>query len=185
MSGALLKTISVMRMAAGVSTLIVPRQVGPLFGLAMSPESSLLARLFGSRDFVLGAYLWKTVREWDASPGKQPQGGDGVREGLLSRNTASGHGSHTAAKTDGLPSFAQEQENVVPIQVVRHNNVATAVWLGVLCDGIDILSATFCLFERNVSELAFLELGGTALVLTAAGLWQLRVLQNKKAREEW
>lgn len=184
MSSAIIKTISVVRMAAGVSSLIVPRQIGPLFGLAMSPEASMLARMFGARDFVVGAYLWKTVREWDGSPAQQRQGEAGVRDGLLSRNTPSGQGSGVAAKTDGVPRFAQEQEHVVPMATVRHNNVATALWLGVACDAVDILSATVCLLERNISDLAFLELGGAALVLTAAGLWQLKVLQNKKAAQE-
>ncbi|KEF62913.1 uncharacterized protein A1O9_00887 [Exophiala aquamarina CBS 119918] len=184
MSSTIIKTLSVMRMAAGLSTLIVPRQVGPLFGLAMSPESSLLARLFGSRDFVVGAYLWKTAREWDTSQVQQLQGEEGVREGLLSRTDSSSHGSGTAAKSDGVPGFAQDQGNYISTATVRHNNVTTALWLGVACDAVDILSATVCLIERNISDLAFLELGSAALVLTAAGLWQLKVMQNKKTQGE-
>lgn len=181
-------------MAAGVTSLIVPRQVGPLFGVPMAPEASILARLFGSRDLVLGAYLWKTVREWDASR-HQSQDEGGARDGLLSGNRTTVQGSHVTgvgastigAKIDGVPKFAgleQKQGQVVSMSTVRHNNVATALWLGVACDAVDILSCGVSLLEGNISDMAFLELGGAAVILTAAGLWQLNVLQKTRREEE-
>jgi hypothetical protein len=194
MSTLFLKTISALRIAAGLTSLIVPRQIGPLFGVPMAPEASILARLFGSRDLVLGAYLWKTVSEWDATR-RQSQDEGGVRDVLLSRNTTTVQGSNApgvsassiAAKIDGVPNFAglgQEQGHVVSMSTVRQNNVATALWLGVACDALDVLSCGVGLLEGSLSDMAVLELGGAAVILTAAGLWQLSVLQKTRREAE-
>lgn len=198
MSSIVLKTISILRVAAGVSSLIVPRHVGPLFGLPMGPEASVFARLFGARDFVLGAYLWKTVRDWDRdiSRGSGQDGdGVGVRSGLLARPTTTpARGSDTAdlsasspfAKSDGIPRFVglePSQAKTVLVSTVRHNDVATALWLGVACDAIDVVSYAACLVEGNVTTMAGVELGGAAVILTVAGLWQLNVLKRKRTED--
>jgi len=67
MSPLSLKTLSVLRMLVGTSCLLIPRQIGPLVGVPIVPESMVLGRMLGIRDFVLGAYLWKTIRDWEAS----------------------------------------------------------------------------------------------------------------------
>lgn len=197
MSAIFLKTISILRMVAGVSTLIVPRHVGPLFGLPLAPEASVFVRLFGARDFVIGAYLWKTVRDWDISQGSSRQDGDGggdgdgVRDGLLARpTTISARGGDAAAaaalKDSGIPKsvgLESSQAKTVSMSTIRHNDVATALWLGIVCDAIDVVSYAACLIEGNVTSMAGVELGGSAVVLTVAGLWQLNVLKKKKRTE--
>ncbi|KIW89597.1 uncharacterized protein Z519_09753 [Cladophialophora bantiana CBS 173.52] len=69
-----LKTLSALRMLVGASCLLVPRQAGVLFGIPLAPggaEAVLLGRMTGVRDLVLGAYLWKRVRECDGEVGKK------------------------------------------------------------------------------------------------------------------
>ncbi|ERF68311.1 hypothetical protein EPUS_02767 [Endocarpon pusillum Z07020] len=50
-------TLSLLRTAVGLSSLILPAQTSRLFYIPPS-DSSILARLFGSRDLVLGLYLY-------------------------------------------------------------------------------------------------------------------------------
>ncbi|KAK5057470.1 hypothetical protein LTR84_011470 [Exophiala bonariae] len=190
MSTIFLKTISVLRMAAGVSTLIVPHRVGPLFGLTIGPDASVVARLFGSRDFILGAYLYKTVREWDGSRGNDPFG-QGARDSLLSQSATSVRESDGAisatGKADGIPRFAglgQGLNKTVSVSTVRSDNVATALWLGAACDAIDVVSGAVCFLEGGISNIAAGELVGGAAIFVMAALWQLNVLQRKRSAEQ-
>ncbi|EXJ73863.1 uncharacterized protein A1O5_03625 [Cladophialophora psammophila CBS 110553] len=69
-----LRTLSALRMLVGASCLLVPRQAGVLFGIPLAPgaaEAVLLGRMTGVRDLVLGAYLWKRVRECDGEVAKK------------------------------------------------------------------------------------------------------------------
>jgi hypothetical protein len=50
--------ISVARILAGSSTLFTPQLAGQLFGLPINLETYVIARLFGVRDMIIGAYLW-------------------------------------------------------------------------------------------------------------------------------
>ncbi|KAL9626996.1 MAG: hypothetical protein Q9164_007735, partial [Protoblastenia rupestris] len=50
-------TLSLLRVTIGLSSLILPTQTSRLFYVPPS-DSSILARLFGSRELVLGLYLY-------------------------------------------------------------------------------------------------------------------------------
>jgi hypothetical protein len=50
--------ISVGRILAGSSALFAPQFAGQFFGIALMPEANIVARLFGVRDVVIGAFLW-------------------------------------------------------------------------------------------------------------------------------
>jgi hypothetical protein len=50
--------ISVSRIFAGSSTLFTPQLAGQLYGIPITYEANVVARLFGVRDLVIGAFLW-------------------------------------------------------------------------------------------------------------------------------
>jgi len=52
--------ISVARILAGSSALLTPQLAGQLYGIAIMPEANIVARLFGVRDLVIGAFLWSS-----------------------------------------------------------------------------------------------------------------------------
>jgi hypothetical protein len=50
--------LSIARILVGSSMLFAPRLAGQLFGVPIAPETNVVARLFGVRELVIGAFLW-------------------------------------------------------------------------------------------------------------------------------
>ena len=161
-----------MRMAAGLTALVAPRQTVPLFGLAMSTESSMLARLFGSRDLVLGYYLWKTVKDWQHSPRKSTIAPSGSERTPLVGNAGKNNTDDGQAGT------------LVSVDTVAKQNVITAVWLGLACDAIDVVSVAACALEGNLEMPAVVSIGSAGAVLTSLAAWQVWALRAKDGEEE-
>ena len=58
MSAVIVKSLAAIRMLVGVSFLATPVFAGRLFMLPFTPATTIIARLFGSRDLALGGLLW-------------------------------------------------------------------------------------------------------------------------------
>jgi hypothetical protein len=56
-----INAIAFTRILVGGSLLILPRMTSPFFGIPLTSQTVVLARLFGSRDLVLGGLLWSTA----------------------------------------------------------------------------------------------------------------------------
>jgi hypothetical protein len=72
-----ISTIATIRVLLGGSMLLGPQSSAKLFGIPLTPETSIAGQLFGARDLALGALLWyarssvvsysKTLRLGDAA----------------------------------------------------------------------------------------------------------------------
>jgi hypothetical protein len=155
-----------------------------MFGvpLAPGPESVLFGRLTGIRDFVLGAYLWKRTGELEAARKQQ-----GARLGLLKNqyghnvNGEAVKGATTTANVGALGingSGSAQAEGVA--EEVALSNLRSALWLGLVCDLVDVVSVTASWIGGNpISVLGEVSIGGgAALFVAIAGqaLWSMRRL---------
>ncbi|KAF2020895.1 hypothetical protein BU24DRAFT_416557 [Aaosphaeria arxii CBS 175.79] len=66
-----LKTLSVMRIVLGASTLVAPRWTCALFFYPLPATAGVLARLFGIREVVLGELLYTAEDKTAADGGKR------------------------------------------------------------------------------------------------------------------
>ncbi|KAI9754114.1 MAG: hypothetical protein M1815_005822 [Lichina confinis] len=57
MSAVIVKSLATIRMLVGVSFLAAPVFAGRLFMLPFTPATTIIARLFGSRDLALGGNI--------------------------------------------------------------------------------------------------------------------------------
>lgn len=172
-----LKTLSALRMVIGTSCLLIPRQAGAIWGvpLAAGPESVLFARMAGIRDFVLGAYLWKRTGDVEKVRKIGAQEGMGVRTGLLGKTSGFGGqaGATTTAAESRLIDAHAEAETAQDDQAL--SNIRSALWLGLVCDLVDLASVGIGFIEGNpISGMGeFCIGGGAALFAAVAGqaLW--------------
>lgn len=182
MSSIILQGISILRMATGLACMVVPRQTTPLFGVSMLAETSVLARLFGSRELVVGAYLWKTVSDWqDAGKVAAAAAGGSERTPLVGNATGHGDGSRKAGGDVRVPGQA---EAWVSVETAAKPTVAAAIWLGMVCDAIDVVSVAACAWEGNVDTFAILNIGGAGATFALLAAWQLFSLAGKDKAEE-
>lgn len=63
MSDGFSKTLAISHMVVGVASLVGPLATADLFGIAPARSTSLITRLFGSRDLVLGWSILYTARD--------------------------------------------------------------------------------------------------------------------------
>lgn len=63
----IIRTIAVLRLSLGSASLTVPHSAIPLFGIPLTSDSAILARLFGIRELVLGGLLWAARPHSDAA----------------------------------------------------------------------------------------------------------------------
>jgi len=190
MSSLTLKTLSILRMLVGSSTLLLPRQIAPVFGIPISPEATIIARLFGIRDFVLGAYLWKVVRDWDATRGN---GGHTVTSNLptdiqqrplIPKGSTATIGQADKITGSSLLESTDPSAQIQTITTIRRNNLCTALWLGLACDGVDVASSIVCTIEGNLSDMAKIGVGAGAALFSAIAAQQLRRLKREVEAEE-
>ena len=182
MSPLSLKTLSALRMVVGTSCLLVPRQAGPLFGVVVSPESMILGRMTGIRDLVLGAYLWKRVRDWEEAKIRPEIGIIGHRQPLIPK---------IFSPEDGInaPEVRQGEHESRRLTGARQNtsvstsNVASALWLGLITDGVDVASCIVCSIEGNLSTLAQVSLGGGAVLFTAIAAQHMLIMRRERTEE--
>lgn len=182
MSPLSLRVLSTMRLIVGTSCICIPRQVGPLVGVPIVPESMILSRMVGIRDFVLGAYLWKRTSEWERVAAASSASGVGVDAPLLTKDPAAttpegglcGGPERPEGETGGGPTLTpirgQEMENA-------ESALRSALWLGLVCDAVDIASMLVCSLEGNLSDLAKAAIGvggGVAAAIAAQHLIAMR-----------
>jgi hypothetical protein len=128
--------------------------------------------MVGVRDFVLGAYLWRTVG--DVERVKKAKAEAPLRESLLRKP-----GGAAAGDVSGIPSlgFAQSGETVVAAAPIDHatSNLRSALWLGLICDLADLVSVGACWVEGNpISAMGEFSIGGGAALFAAVAgqaLW--------------
>lgn len=168
-----LKALSSLRMLIGASCVLVPRQAGAIWGvpLAAGPESVLFGRMVGVRDFVLGAYLWKRVRDYEKNA--SALGGGGLGNDSSSRpllKTATGAAAPGSVET-GVLSLSQQQEHAAA-------TLKSAVWLGLLCDLVDFAGVGVAWVAGDpISPLGEVCIGGGAAIFAAVAgqyLWMSR-----------
>ncbi|KIW68959.1 hypothetical protein PV04_04870 [Phialophora macrospora] len=177
-----LKTLSALRMAVGASCLLIPRHAGAMWGvpLAAGGESALFGRMVGVRDFVLGAYLWRRVG--DVERATKTTADAPFRESLLRKPAggaaaAAGGEDGGAGGAKGIPAFAQSSEAAVSVSPIDHatSNLRSALWLGLICDLVDLVSVGACWVEGNpISAMGELSIGGGAALFAAVAgqaLW--------------
>lgn len=110
--------LSVLRSTVGITSLLLPTLASRIFYIPAS-TSGIMFRLFGSRDLVLGSYLF------------------------LARNGVS-------------------------VEARR-----TALLLGMVVDGIDVLSTVVCMMQGELGWQAGVWVGAGALMFVAMGWWGL------------
>ncbi|KAJ9603531.1 hypothetical protein H2200_011717 [Cladophialophora chaetospira] len=158
-----LKSLASLRMVVGASCLLIPRQAGAIWGvpLAAGGESVLFGRMVGIRDFVLGAYLWKRTAEGEKV---WKRVGDSATKSPLLKNSS--------ADVSGIPAFAQSS-TADGSQETAMANVRSALWLGLICDLVDVVSVGACWVEGvPISGMGEFCIGGGAVLFSAiAGQW--------------
>jgi hypothetical protein len=151
-----LRALSALRIAVGFSSLLLPRQSSLLFGVPLSTagsEALLYGRLFGIRDLVIGAYLWKRLNalELARSNTANIKAQDGVTKPLINDATSSPVSVHHAEE-----------------------NVGAALWLGLIVDLTDIGSVAITQLSGSpISLLGEISLGGGAAVFSGLAGWWL------------
>jgi len=190
MSSLSLKTLSTLRMLVGSSILILPRQIGPVFGIHISPEATIIARLFGIRDFVLGAYLWKAVRDWAKVRGRgthttsRSLATEIQQRPLIPKDSTTPIGQADRGTGISHLDSSDPSAQIQTITTIRHNNLCTALWLGLVCDGVDVASSIVCTIEGNLSDMAKIGVGAGAALFTAIAAQQLHRLKREVEAEE-
>ena len=81
MSSNLVSALAIARMLFGGSTLLFPHHVAPFFGIPLAAQTTIVARLFGIRDFILGGLVW-TARADDKAASKSAASQEGNRREL-------------------------------------------------------------------------------------------------------
>lgn len=139
-----LTTLAVARILVGAGSLVSPQRSCALLGLEYHRSSAMLSRLFGGRDFALGAALYWALRKYWVQRG--------VEEGKKRDEV-------------GLASF----------WLLRQ--LRMVVWLGVICDAIDIASVAVGVLEGTLERGSpVVSLGAPAVGATLLGLLGLRGL---------
>jgi hypothetical protein len=135
--------------------------------------------MVGVREFVLGAYLWRTIG--DVERVKKAKAEAPFKESLLRKpgGAAAAGEERGAGGVSGIPSlgFAQSGETVVAAAPIDHatSNLRSALWLGLICDLADLVSVGACWVEGNpISAMGEFSIGGGAALLAAVAgqaLW--------------
>jgi hypothetical protein len=147
--------LSATRILVGASTLLLPSISGELFGIPSNAESLIIARLFGVRDLVIGAYLWTSLGNVSSSTSQTESDDAGENETLKDPPDA-------LALDEKTKAFWLTRQ-------VRH-----ALWLGVICDAVDACSSIAAVLDGSMSGRAIPLVGGGAVVFTLLGVVGLR-----------
>lgn len=186
MSSPAIKTFSILRMFVGTTSLLFPRQFGPVFGVSISPEGTIIARLLGIREFVVGAYLWKANQDRNAYLAKdtrvrKAETNGTAQERLLNSKPseiATGRANNgVAASGRGLNVGLDDTQT---IDSVLRDKLNAALWLNVIIDCVDVFSSIACMLEGTMSDLAKVSFGGGAVLFAAIGIAQLRILGREE-----
>jgi hypothetical protein len=162
-----LRFLSSARILVGTSSLLLPTHAAVLFGASPSGTSAaavnVIARLFGSRDLVLGGYLWVALSKYDQKLKGTPR--EDVSQEIQEREPL------TAGKSTVRP-VSQDGECVAEVQHLR-----TALWLGLTCDIIDVVSTLVCVVDAGMGMRGMVAVTGGAVLLAALGVVGLRVMK--------
>lgn len=180
MSSITLQGIAILRMVFGLGSIVAPRQITPLFGIALPTETTVLARLFGSRELMVGAYLWKTVSDWQDAR----KADAAAAAGSPSVGNTTGQGDGSSKKAGGDVKFPGQTETWVSVQTAAKRTVAAAAWVGMACDAIDVISIGVCALEGNVDMFTILNIGGAGAGFALLAAWQIWSLAGKDEAEK-
>lgn len=186
MSSPLIKTLSVLRMIIGSSSLLLPRQIGPVFGVPISPDGTIIARLLGIREFVLGAYLWKANRDRNTLLAQGTGNGISKNNGTAQErllkpkpsSIATSQASPSISTSSGGPNT--RINDMQTMEIIHRSKLTIALWLGVIVDCVDVFSCIACILEGNLSDLAKVSFGVGAVAFAAIGAQQLRILAKEE-----
>lgn len=134
---------------------------------------------------MLGAYLWKAHRDWTRSQvkGTEPLKTTNIhakeQRPLLSGSSADYIGQNGSNTGPSTLSLASEPAQGYTETALYRSHVASALWLGLIVDCVDVLSCIACTVEGNVSDLAKVTAGIGAASLAAIGAHQLHILRKK------
>ena len=156
--------MALLRMVVGASCVLVPRPAGIFWGvpLAAGAESLHYARMFGVRDFILGAYLWKRLGDSERARARQ---GTDVTKGLL--NKSAGMRGTDQTSSSAIPDAAETTD-------LEHTtvscNLSSAVFIGMIVDIVDAISVSLLWMEGTpLSVKAEILVGGGAVLFAAIG----------------
>lgn len=159
-----LRTLAAARFMVGAGSLIVPAHSAVFFGAAPAgttlAATGVIGRLFGVRDAVMGGYLWLALSKYknlvDGREGVKGEHGtvkaDGERQ-PLNGSTAS---VSTMLDSGDVGAAVTTSEDSIELHQLK-----TALWIGVICDTVDVASSLICLADGAMST--------RGLVLTTAG----------------
>jgi len=152
MASLTLTTLSTLRMAAGVGLLAAPRLTTIAFLVPYASSASLITRMGGVRDFVLGALLFTANRNRSASASIISSPSD---EGVV--------------KPDTEPLLGGVRNGEM-------GEVRRALMAGMLVDAVDIVSCLVCMGEGTLPLEGMGIAGGGAVVFLGLGAWGLRAV---------
>jgi hypothetical protein len=146
-----ISTVSVIRILVRCSILVSPEHSADFFGVPLTPETTIVGRLFGGRDLVLGALLWS------------------ARASAASAASASA-ASASAASASASTSIASKLFDVASKRDMTAE-LRRALFFSIATDLIDVCSCVVGDLDGGVSGRAMGFLGGGAVSLAAfAGL---------------
>ena len=159
-----LRTLAVGRILVGAGTLILPSHSSFIFGLTpaaiplQTDGINVMGRLFGVRDATLGVFLWRSLSTFNsrapAVAGREARDGKGMETDRLIGNSAA------------------EVEDAV-----ARSQLTTALYLGMICDAVDVLSSILCIFEGSMTGRAIVFVGVGAFTFACMGFAGLRALK--------
>ncbi|KAK5937290.1 hypothetical protein PMZ80_010590, partial [Knufia obscura] len=77
-----------------------------------------------------------------------------------------------------VPNFNNLSIQARTINTIRRDNLGVALWLGLVCDAVDVASSIACAMEGNLSDMAKLSVGAGAALFAAISAQQLRSLKK-------
>lgn len=165
--------LSTLRMAVGTSLLLAPDLTAKAFFLPILASAvtgtSLISRLAGSRDLVMGAVTLYVVRrarytaKKTDSSGTMREGRGAEREALLDAEN-----SGSTVKTTSNESWSGNR-NGKGGMTFDAPTVQTVLAANLAIDGIDILSSLYCLAGEGLSVEPLALVGGGALLFLGLG----------------
>lgn len=168
-----LRALAAARILVGSGTLLLPSQSAWIFGLSPSiaaasgaPGLTSLARLFGVRDMVMGGYLWTSLSSFESST-------------PATRHISAADAKMAASEVEPLTSDRQashvaieELEQYSATRQLRH-----AIWLGLMCDSVDVCGGLACFLENGMSGQAMVLVYGGAALFASIGAIGLRAMR--------
>jgi hypothetical protein len=163
-----LRFLSSARILVGTGCLLLPAHSAVLAGASPAGTSAaavnVIARLFGSRDLVLGGYLWVALSKYDRKL-------EGIVENTIIPGGSKEREPLAAVKSNDGP-LGENKHDVGEVQHLR-----AALWLGLTCDVIDVVSTLFCVVDAEMGTRGMVIATGGAVLLATLGAMGLKIIK--------